>query len=257
MTSKILIRFDDICPTMNFDQFQIAEKLMDKYGIKPLIGVIPDCKDKDLLISESNINFWNYIKSLQSKGYAVAMHGVNHVFDSSYKGVVNNRIGSEFSGHTLEQQVQKIQEGKRILQEHGIYTDKFFAPAHSYDDNTIRALSICGFKYMSDGKSVYAYEKYGVKLLPCRSGGCPKNLTSGYVTAVFHAHEWVLPQKSYCFQQFCNLLEKYSANVVTFDDYKQQKSHNALLQQLNEKMYVFYEYHIYPSLRSLYHSIFK
>ena len=34
---KILIRFDDICPTMNFEEFDKAIDLMDELDIKPLI----------------------------------------------------------------------------------------------------------------------------------------------------------------------------------------------------------------------------
>ena len=48
---------------------------------------------------------------------------------------------------------EKIKKGKEILESHNVYTDVFFAPSHSYDDNTLRALSKCGFKYISDGYS--------------------------------------------------------------------------------------------------------
>ena len=47
---KILIRFDDICPTMNFEEFDKAIDLMDELDIKPLIGVIPKCEDDILKI---------------------------------------------------------------------------------------------------------------------------------------------------------------------------------------------------------------
>ena len=123
--SKILIRFDDICPTMCWKQVKIAESLMDNYNIKPLIGVIPDCKDSDLKLDSERFDFWQYINNLQNKGYTIAMHGVNHTFCSNFKGVVNNRIGSEFSGLSLEEQIAKIKKGKEILESHGIYTDIF------------------------------------------------------------------------------------------------------------------------------------
>lgn len=57
MSAKILIRFDDICPTMDFKQFHIAETMMDEYQVKPLIGVVPDCKDADLQISDEKVTF--------------------------------------------------------------------------------------------------------------------------------------------------------------------------------------------------------
>lgn len=64
---------------------------------------------------------------LAKKGYTIAMHGLNHVFDSPHKGMINNRVGSEFSGHSLEVQLEKIRKGKEILKSHGIETDIFFA----------------------------------------------------------------------------------------------------------------------------------
>lgn len=91
---KILVRFDDICPTMDFAQFKRATDLLDKYEVKPLIGVIPDCKDPDLDIEKPHEDFWEFVKGLQAKGYTIAMHGYQHVFNSDHKGIVTNRIGS-------------------------------------------------------------------------------------------------------------------------------------------------------------------
>ena len=65
---KILIRFDDICPTMDYSQFKKATDLLDKYNVHPLIGVIPECQDEELLIEEYHSDFWNYIKELEKKG---------------------------------------------------------------------------------------------------------------------------------------------------------------------------------------------
>ena len=65
---NILIRFDDICPTMDYSQFKKATDLLDKYNVHPLIGVIPECQDEELLIEEYHSDFWNYIKELEKKG---------------------------------------------------------------------------------------------------------------------------------------------------------------------------------------------
>lgn len=252
---KILIRFDDICPTMNFDEFKKATDLMDKYGIKPLIGVIPDCQDPDLNISTPHIDFWNYIKQLQSKGYTVAMHGYNHVFDSKHHGIVDNRMESEFAGHCYDVQYEKIKKGKELLSSHGIDTDIFFAPAHSYDVNTIKALAKLGFKYISDGKSSKPYLRYGIKLLPCRSGGCPKIESGGMYTAVFHAHEWVRGDKMYCYHDFIRLLEEHKNDIIPFSEYSSVEPSSTFVQLLNEKLYVFYTYSIRPHLAKIYQQL--
>ena len=93
------------------------------------------------------------IKELEKKGYKIAMHGFNHVYDTKTRGNINCGFKSEFAGHSFIKQYEKIKKGKEILEFHNVYTDVFFAPSHSYDDNTLRALSKCGFKYISDGYS--------------------------------------------------------------------------------------------------------
>lgn len=241
---NILIRFDDICPTMDFMQFKRATDLLDENGIKPLIGVIPNCIDPDLNIEKPHEDFWKYVKELQMKGYTIAMHGYQHVFDSNHKGIVNNRIGSEFSGHSLEVQIEKIKKGKAILASHGVSTDIFFAPAHSYDENTIKALAMNGFKYMSDGKSSKPYKWHGVKLLPDRDFGCPRIRYQKLYTAVFHAHEWVRTDKAYAYRELQNLISKHAKDIVTWNEFAQVKCGCFTLQRINEKCYCIYEQHI-------------
>lgn len=65
--TKILVRFDDICPTMDFVQFKRATDLLDQYEVKPLIGVIPDCKDPDLDIEKPHEDL-GVCKKFASKG---------------------------------------------------------------------------------------------------------------------------------------------------------------------------------------------
>ena len=63
---KIMVRFDDICPTMNFFQFERAMEIMRRYSVKPLLGVIPNCKDPELQIETIHEDFWEYVKDLQT-----------------------------------------------------------------------------------------------------------------------------------------------------------------------------------------------
>ena len=58
---------------------------------------------------------------------------------------------SEFAGLGFEQQFAMLEKGKAILESHGIKTDIFMAPAHSYDRNTLNALQKLGFTKMTDG----------------------------------------------------------------------------------------------------------
>ena len=64
---KILIRFDDIAHNMNWELMNKCEKLFDIHNIKPVMGVIPENKDKELLSYPKNNNFWSIVKNWQKK----------------------------------------------------------------------------------------------------------------------------------------------------------------------------------------------
>ena len=236
---------------MNWNLWQKAVDILDKYQVKPLIGVIPDCKDPDLLIDAPRNDFWGYIKELKEKGYAVAMHGLNHIFDNRARSLVSSGVNTEFAGHSYETQFEKIRHGKQILLAHGIDTDIFFAPAHSYDKNTLKALVANGFKYMSDGKSRKVINYNGLLAIPCRSGGVPKVKRNGCYTAVFHAHEWECVGKEIEYEKLEKLCKSYSKDIVSFEDYKKQSVGNKFIQVADEKLYLFWIFRIKPALRFL------
>ena len=247
---KILLRFDDICPTMNWEQWERAKQMMDKAGVTALLGVVPNCTDPDLMLDAPRTDFWEYIKDLQSQGYAIAMHGYHHQFEIKADGLVTKNKISEFAGLPYEKQLEKIRRGKEILESHGIVTDVFFAPAHSYDDNTLRALKSCGFKYVSDGLSSKPYLRKGITLLPCRSGGIPRmEKKEGFITAVMHAHEWVREEKQIELKKFEGLLSKYVDEIVDFDEFSKWKAGNAFMQRMVEKGYMFLMDQVVPRVR--------
>lgn len=243
---NILLRFDDICPTMNWKQWDIALSLIDAIGVKALLGVIPDCQDPDLKIDMQRCDFWSYIKELQSQGHTIAMHGYKHVFNSDSHGILNRRMNSEFAGLPLDIQKQMIIKGKEILEKHGIYTDVFFAPAHSYDENTVKALSECGFNYVSDGKSRKSYVWHGIKFLPCRNGGAVKVGRSGWYTSIYHTHEWTKNEKKQAYENLKNLTSNYSHLIVSFDEYKKQPEGLSFIQIPIERLFVFWQSRIRP-----------
>lgn len=239
MKRYILIRFDDLCPTMDFTQWGRAMDLLEKYSIRPLVGVIPECMDPVLQISPYQEDFWDNIRLLQSKGFKVAMHGCNHV--------LTNR--TEFKDIPLSEQCAKIKHGKEELEKHGIETDIFFAPCHSYDDNTLLALSTNGFKYLSDGFTKKPIRKNGIICVPCRSSGIPKIIGFGGFTAVLHAHEWNWSEKAADYDAFVRFLEKYHNDIVSFEDYIAcSKVGNRFVQEISAKTFLIYRNHIRPFL---------
>jgi predicted deacetylase len=249
MTQRIiLLRFDDICPTMNWEQWEKAKVLMDSVGVKALLGVIPNNCDPDLLIDEPRKDFWEYIKTLQSEGFTIAMHGYKHVFDIRAKGIVTPVKHSEFAGHPYEIQYEKIRKGKEELFLHGIETDIFFAPAHSYDDNTLKALVANGFKYLSDGKSPKPYNRNGIICLPEPTGGIPNMKKKGFYTAVLHAHEWAYEGKKTSWERFVEVCKKHSGEIVQFEQFQNWSVGNPFIQQSIENINVLMDNTIKPGI---------
>jgi len=63
---KILLRFDDIAPNMKWEMMSRVKNLLEKYDVKPIIGVIPKNEDNELkAYPKCSFNFWNEIKNLQ------------------------------------------------------------------------------------------------------------------------------------------------------------------------------------------------
>ena len=251
MSKRILLRFDDICPSMNWAQWDRAINLMDKAGVTALLGVIPDCQDPDLMIDEPNPKFWEYVRTLQAKGFTIAMHGFQHVFDIRSSGIVTPKKHSEFAGHPYQVQFEKIRKGKSIMAQHGIETDVFFAPAHSYDSNTLKALAANGFKYISDGMSTKPYERCGIISFPTCPYERAESRGERFVTAVFHAHEWVREDKKDSWNKFQHICLEEADDVSSFHDFKLWEKGNCVFQIIKEKVEVIWICFAKPFLKRI------
>lgn len=254
MKRKILIRIDDICPTMDFKMFERACQLLDSVGAKPLLGVIPNCHDSNLQIEKPREDFWQYIQCLKNRGYSIAMHGYTHVYDTNVRGRVQMRFCSEFAGHSYQEQYGKLAKGKKIMEEHGCSTDVFFAPAHSYDEVTLQALNANGFHYISDGMSLKPYILHGIKCIPCRSLGIPKISGEGCYTVVLHCHEWKR-SNSNSYRRLEELCSKYANQIVSWKEYIDQPIGLLQMQLAVEWSYVRWRRYIILPLAKAYYNL--
>ncbi len=186
---KIAVRLDDITPDMDWERFFEFKKLLDRYQVKPLIGVVPDNKDENLKGSDKGKpeDFWAYVHELQEQGWVVAMHGYQHIYTTRKGGLLPLNDFSEFAGISYEKQRQMLEKGKLILKKKGIETNLFMAPAHSYDKNTLRALKDTGFRALTDGFGNCPYEYRGFTFYPIsfRLSDTLKR-KNGYSTMVVH-----------------------------------------------------------------------
>lgn len=186
---KIAVRLDDITPDMDWEGFLRFKALLDRYQVKPLIGVVPDNQDENLKGSSKGKpeDFWAYIRKLQKQGWVVAMHGYQHIYTTGKGGLFPLNHFSEFAGIPYERQREMLKKGKDLLAKKGIETDLFMAPAHSYDMNTLRALKDTGFKALTDGFGNCPYVYCGLTFYPIsfRLSSTLKK-KSGYSTMVVH-----------------------------------------------------------------------
>lgn len=239
---KIVIRLDDISPGMDMGKFRRFKRLLDENHIRPLIGVVPDNLDPKLeasageddddnlaaktrqtdpddKITEKDYPFWHLVRNLQSEGWIIAMHGLHHVYTTNKGGMLPLNRKSEFAGIDLEKQIQMIAEGKKILGTHGIATDFFMAPSHSYDKNTITALLESGFRRVTDGFGKKAYRRFDMTFYPIsfKKDAALKDESEGYTTFVVHTN--TLNGDDFAFYE--KVFE--SGKVVSWDDWLMQE----------------------------------
>ena len=164
--ARYLIRFDDINSRMDWDKFFILKKCLEKYNIKSILGVIPDCCDDFLFASKPFKKYYEYLRKYKSYGDAIAQHGYKHIYDSNSKGFFGSSYNSEFAGLNFKKQFKKLLKGKKILQRELIWEPIFMAPAHSFDSNTLICLRKLGFEKVLDGFSLFAYKLNDLTFVP-------------------------------------------------------------------------------------------
>lgn len=184
--SRYIIRLDDASEKMDIEKWKQMESLLDKYNVKPLVGVIPHCEDDAMQVYPFDHTFWERVKQWEEKGWKIAMHGYNHVYCTTSGGInpINKR--SEFAGLSLEEQKEKIKKGIKIFQTHGFAPKVFFAPSHTFDDNTVVALKECSdIRIISDTIANKPYFDKGITFVPQQSGKVRK-LPFSLVTFCYH-----------------------------------------------------------------------
>ena len=189
---QYLIRLDDACPTMNHSKWKRMEGILERYGIKPLVGVIPHNEDQAQQIDPADEAFWDHVKAWKQKGWTIAMHGYNHVYSSEDPGINPFWHRSEFAGLPLEEQREKIRKGVGLLKEHGIEPRYFFAPSHTFDGNTIIALKKeSDIRIICDTVGRYPYYNDGIWFIPQFLGHCIEMPFGGYYSFCFHPNTMI------------------------------------------------------------------
>lgn len=184
---KYLIRLDDACPTMEHEKWSRMELLLDKFSIRPMVGVIPNNSDPEQFYSSPSQDFWKQVIKWEKKGWTVAMHGDNHILGSEEYGINPVWKKSEFAGLPLDEQKSKIRSGWETFLKHDVHPKYFFAPCHTFDENTLVALKEeTPIRIISDTIALRPYRKGEFIFIP-QIGGMARNMkVPGIYTFCFH-----------------------------------------------------------------------
>lgn len=155
--ARYLLRFDDICATMKWSNWDLIEEILVEHGIKPIMAVVPDNRDSYLKVQPPNPDFWDRVRRWQSDGWAIGMHGFQHTYVTQDPGLYSYQKASEFAGLSFEAQCDKLRRAAAVLKEEGIDSNLWIAPGHSFDHTTLAALKEVGITSISDGFSLYPY----------------------------------------------------------------------------------------------------
>lgn len=231
--SKYIIRLDDACEKMDVEKWDRMEKLLDKYKVKPLVGVIPHCEDPMMDKYEFDAEFWKKVEIWKNKGWTIAMHGYNHVYGTPCGGMnpVNKR--SEFAGLSYEEQAEKIERGWEILIDYGFHPEVFFAPSHTFDENTLKALkNKTTIRVISDTIASDVYKKDDFWFIPQQSGSVRK-LPLKTVTFCYHPN--TMTDKS--FEILEAFLDSYQNRFTEYTELNMKKRKISLCDRLLQKIY--------------------
>lgn len=184
--AQYLLRFDDLCPTMDRIRWQSFASLIDEFGIRPILAVVPDNRDPELKYSQPDPVFWERMRAMEAAGATIALHGYQHVCTSQGKSLVPLHRHSEFAGVAEGTQREWLCAGLAILRGQGLNPRVFVAPRHGFDMNTMKALREEGIGAVSDGFARVPFRCGGMTWIP-QQLWAPVEKSKGLWTICIHS----------------------------------------------------------------------
>jgi len=185
--AQYLLRFDDFCPTMSHTRWNRFHMIIRAFGIRPILSVIPDNQNPELMLSQADPEFWMEMRQLERSGATIAMQGYRNVCASGGKSLIGAERKTEFAGVDERQQQEWIHTGLEILRGHGLTPRVFVAPHRGFDEATLRVLCVEGLLFLSDGFGRAPYLRGGVTWIP-QQLSIPEHQSSGLWTIGIHTN---------------------------------------------------------------------
>lgn len=188
--ARYLLRFDDLCPTMNWKLWDEVEAILERHQLRPLLAVVPDNQDPELQFAPPALGFWSRVRNWQARGWNIALHGLHHKFITSDPGLVGVNQLSEFAGLSASVQKEKLARALAIFRQENIIADAWAAPAHSFDQTTLNCLAEFGLQIVSDGLFLFPQtDAQGFFWLPQQLSDF-RSFPIGVFTICFHPNHW-------------------------------------------------------------------
>lgn len=136
---------------MNWSVWERIEPTLHERGVKPILAVVPDNRDTNLMVEAPRADFWARVRAWQKAGWCIALHGYQHRYETRDAGLMGINAYSEFAGLPETAQREKLRRALAIFQENDVRADAWVAPAHSFDATTVSLLLELGVRTISDG----------------------------------------------------------------------------------------------------------
>jgi predicted deacetylase len=183
--ARYLLRLDDLCPTVNRNRWQIFCALIDEFRLRPILAVVPDNQDPELILSPPDSGFWEEMRILEATGATIGLHGLHHLCSSKGRSLLDLHRNSEFAGLDAATQREWIRKGLYFLRSHGLNPRIWVAPRHGFDAQTLNALRAEGIFLLSDGFARVPFSRSGITWIPQQLWG-PVDQSRGVWTICTH-----------------------------------------------------------------------
>ena len=235
MSAKYILRFDDICSTMNWEIWNKIEDILIKNDIKPVLAVVPNNIDPSLNVDNECIDFWDRVQYWENLGWTIGIHGYKHeLIDQGY-GLIPISKKSEFVGLSYEKQLEKLKSSLEIFKKNSIKTYLWIAPAHSFDKNTIKALKELNVLDISDGLHLFPFkDRFNFFWIPQQLWKFRK-MFFGVWTICYHHNHW----SQYDINKFESDISKFKSMITGVDEIKKQYNHReeSILDIVSSKLF--------------------
>jgi predicted deacetylase len=195
---------------MNWRMWDRVEDVLQDLKVHPILAVVPDNRDERLAIDPPKEEFWERVRTWQSRNWTIGVHGYQHRLRAANRGLVGWSDRSEFAGLSLEEQESKLRLAINVFRNNGVEPEVWVAPNHSFDASTLTALRRCGISVISDGHGLRPYrDKQGLIWIPMQMWRFEPR-TLGVWTVCHHSNGWTDAR----FHTFVNDVRAFRDRIV-------------------------------------------